>query len=326
MTKNTNTTLPPGCYRTYARRTHLERAGPLALIHPLLAKLDIEALIDRHVPPDPQQEYAHGQVLNVLLSARLCQPTALMNVAGWAEKTGADILANIPADKLNDDRLGRALDAFFDHRHSILASVTATVLAQTGAELKDLHFDTTDLVLSVAYESSQARPEWPAAQPFTGDAALPPRTSAMATPPTPRCSRPVNWPSWMPTAPCRCWPIASTATAMDTRPFSHVRAHQHHLPLADDLLLFSDRGTCSVEHNSCLHRHGYAAVSPPVARLPSHLRRPRRAPAGKTPAFCPSSNGGGGSTTPPCRGNITSWRCCATPSAIPARTKRSPPD
>src|SRR5262249_22146256 len=35
---------------------------------------------------------------------------------------------------------------------------------------------------------------------------------------------------------------------------------QHHLPLADDLLLFSDRGTCSVEHITRLHRLGYAAV------------------------------------------------------------------
>src|SRR5580698_7799898 len=85
--------------------------GPLALIHPLLDQLDIEAIIDRHLPPDPQLEFSHGQVLSLLLAARLCQPTALVNVATWAKKTGADILANIPADKLNDDRLGRALDA-----------------------------------------------------------------------------------------------------------------------------------------------------------------------------------------------------------------------
>jgi hypothetical protein len=38
------------------------------------------------------------------------------------------------------------------------------------------------------------------------------------------------------------------------------RLAQHHLPQADDLLWFSDRGTCSVEHLTRLHRHGYAAV------------------------------------------------------------------
>src|SRR6266849_8855249 len=78
--------------------------GPLAVFLPLLEQMDVAAIIDRHLPPDPQLEYSHGQVLRVLLAARLCQPTALVNVAGWAEKSGADIFAHIPAEKLNDDR------------------------------------------------------------------------------------------------------------------------------------------------------------------------------------------------------------------------------
>src|SRR5215471_2615340 len=109
--------------------------GPLALIHPLLDQLDIAGIIDRHLPPDPQLEYSHGQVLSLLLAARLCQPTALINLSTWAHKTGADILWNLSADKLNDDRLGRALDAFFEQRHSIFASTTATALQLTNLSL-----------------------------------------------------------------------------------------------------------------------------------------------------------------------------------------------
>src|SRR5208283_2717434 len=37
---------------------------------------------------------------------------------------------------------------------------------------------------------------------------------------------------------------------------------QKHLPLPSDVLLISDRGTCSVEHIARLHRHGYAALCP----------------------------------------------------------------
>jgi hypothetical protein len=37
---------------------------------------------------------------------------------------------------------------------------------------------------------------------------------------------------------------------------------QQHLPLPSDVLLISDRGTCSVEHLARLHRHGYAALCP----------------------------------------------------------------
>ena len=48
------------------------------------------------------------------------------------------ILWNLPADKLNDDRLGRALDAFFELRHSIFASATATAkaLQRTNSSLE----------------------------------------------------------------------------------------------------------------------------------------------------------------------------------------------
>src|SRR5215210_3191310 len=97
--------------------------GPLALIAPLLQRLDIAPIIDLHLPPDPQLAYSHGRVLGLLLAARLCQPTALINVPAWAQRTGADLLWDIPAESLNDDRLGRALDAFFRQRHSILTAV-----------------------------------------------------------------------------------------------------------------------------------------------------------------------------------------------------------
>src|SRR5260370_34727448 len=137
-------------WRGAAATQEVVNAGPLALIEPSLDQLDIEAVIDRHLPPDPQLEYSHGQVLRLLLAARLCQPTALVNVASWAAKSGADIFANIPADKLNDDRLGRALDAFFDHRHSVLGSVTAQAARLTGLSLNRLHFDPTAILLCVA--------------------------------------------------------------------------------------------------------------------------------------------------------------------------------
>src|SRR3712207_1325298 len=102
--------------------------GPLAVVAPLVDRMGVADTIDRHLPHDPQREYSHGQVLSLLLAARLCQPTALVNVATWARQSGAEFLWDIPADKLNDDRLGRALDALFTQRHSILASVAAQLV------------------------------------------------------------------------------------------------------------------------------------------------------------------------------------------------------
>lgn len=247
-------------WRGAATAQDVVNAGPLVLIQPLLDKLDIEATIDRHLPPDPQLEYSHGQVLTLLLAARLCQPTALVNVAAWANKTGADIFANIPADKLNDDRLGRGLDAFFEQRHSILASCTVQALQVTGMSLKDLHFDTTDLVLYGAYESSRPRPDWPPKPPY-GDDRLPAAHICHGY-----------------TADTKMIQAGQLAV-VDDRGALPVLGHcldgnrnghpatkqtfllaQQYLPLPDETLLFSDRGTCSVEHLARLHRDGHAAV------------------------------------------------------------------
>ena len=138
--------------------------GPLALIVPLLQRLDIASLIDQHLPPDPQLAYSHGRILSLLLAARLCQPTALINVPAWAQRTEADLLWDIPADSLNDDRLGRALDAFFTQRHSIQTAVAAQAIHLGELSRDRLHFDPTHILFYGAYESSQPRPDttpWP---------------------------------------------------------------------------------------------------------------------------------------------------------------------
>jgi transposase len=148
--------------------------GPLAVVAPLLEQMDVAAIIDRHLPPDPQLEYSHGQVLRLLLGARLSQPLALVNVANWAEESGAEFLWDIPADKLNDDRLGRALDALFTQRHSILASVAAHVVSTFRLPMERLHYDTTHLLFCGAYDVSA---------PIADGLPLPPTTPPDTFPP-----------------------------------------------------------------------------------------------------------------------------------------------
>ena len=246
---------------TLAPQQDVLNLGPLALLQPLVDQLDLEAIIDRHLPPDPQQEFSHGQVLRLLLLARLCQPTALVNVAHWAEKTGADILSNMPADKLNDDRLGRALDAFFDQRHSILGSVTAQALQLTGLTLDRLHFDPTHLVLSGAYDSAQPRPAALPGQPCTGDALLPPAHICHG----------YNADTKM----IQAGQLAIVDDLGAVPVFAHCLAGNHnghpairetfdlanhYLHLPNNVLLISDRGTCSVEHIARLQRHGHQTL------------------------------------------------------------------
>ena len=45
--------------------------GSLAVVAPLLERMGIADIIDRHLPADPQAEYAYGPLLTLLLAARL---------------------------------------------------------------------------------------------------------------------------------------------------------------------------------------------------------------------------------------------------------------
>jgi transposase len=232
------------------------RFGPLALIAPLLQRLDIADIIDRHLPPDPQLVFSHGRILSLLLAARLCQPTALINVPAWATDTGADLLWDIPAASLNDDRLGRALDAFFHQRHSILATVAAHVLHVAELPRDCLHFDPTHLLFYGAYESSQPRPAatpWPPAA--GGD--VPP---AHITHGYGDDAKLLQVGVTCVVDELGAVPILSQCLDGNDNGHTAIRQQCDWL-LAENLLrpgtlLISDRGTFSVEHVARLHRHG----------------------------------------------------------------------
>ena len=131
--------------------------GRLAVVWPLLERMNVRGIINRHLPPDPRADYDHGTVLSLLIAARLYSPVALVNVAGWAAESGADILWGIPPEKITDDRLRKSLDAFFTQRHSILASVALHVAHEFSIALSELHYDPTHILLHGAYEESEAR-------------------------------------------------------------------------------------------------------------------------------------------------------------------------
>ena len=147
--------------------------GTLAVIAPLLERMNVAQIMDQHLPADPRAEFHYGSILSVLIAARMFSPLGLINVAKWAQESGAELLWNIPADKLTDDRLGKALDAFFTQRHSILASFALHVSQEVNVPLAEVHYDPTHILFHGAYEESQPRDELPADATIPSDDELP---------------------------------------------------------------------------------------------------------------------------------------------------------
>ena len=229
----------------------------LAILLPLLQKLNLASIIDRHIPTDPQAEFSHGTVLSVLLAARLHHPTALVNVAPWAVKHGVEYLYNIPPDKLNDDRLARSLDAFGEHRHAILAEVTCEVLRLTNLDLECCHFDPTHLVLYGTYEHSVPRPH----------GSLDHLVDVLKDS-TAHITR-----GYLTKYKMLQLGVTSVVDDLGAVPVAchlydgnrnghtgvkeQYRLLRHSLNLPDQLLLVSDRGTSSAEHFATLLQHGH---------------------------------------------------------------------
>jgi transposase len=239
------------------RQESLVNFGSLALLVPLLEKLDLACIIDRHLPTDPQAEFSHGTVLNVLLAARLHHPTALVNVAQWAAQHGVEYLCNIPPDKLNDDRLGRSLDAFFEQRHAILAEVTCAVLRLTRLDLACCHFDPTHLVLYGRYDTSKPRPQGAIEQLVDRLKESPAHiTRGYLT-----RYKMLQLGVTSVVDDLGAVPVACHLFDGNRNGHTGVKEQYHllrnTLTLPDNLLLVSDRGTCSAAHLATLRQHGH---------------------------------------------------------------------
>ena len=48
--------------------------GTLAVIAPLLQRMKVAEIIDQHLPADPQAEFDYGNILSVLIAARMFSP------------------------------------------------------------------------------------------------------------------------------------------------------------------------------------------------------------------------------------------------------------
>lgn len=240
--------------------------GALAVLFPLLERMQVAQIIDRHLPKDARADFSHGSVLGLLMAARLHQPTALSNVAAWASDSGADFLWQIPVEKLNDDRLGRSLDAFFRERHSILAHVALFVSQEFGIPLTELHYDPTHILFEGAYDGAEAREGVIGEQDLVhSDARLKPAhiTKGRGTDDAPDGALMVH--AGLCTAVDEYGPVPLFGHTVDGNQNGHTAVaeqfaliRKHLRPAA--MTMYSDRGTFSAGHLGRLLREGFHAV------------------------------------------------------------------
>jgi hypothetical protein len=128
--------------------------GPLLLVEHFLRELEVKDTVDAALPRSARSILSVGEVVCALIASRLCSPSPLYDVAGWASGAAVHELLGIPPALLNDDRLGRALETFAVYAESLRSRVAAGAIQRFGVTAGRLHVDLSTVGVSGAYEHS----------------------------------------------------------------------------------------------------------------------------------------------------------------------------
>jgi transposase len=126
--------------------------GALPVVAAFCRRLDLAGIVDRACPVREVATLTHGQVIEVLVANRLTSPTPLWRVEEWARAWAVEEVFGILPETLNDDRVGRALDAIAPNLDQLVGSVGARAIAAFGVEVARLHWDMTSISLYGAYD------------------------------------------------------------------------------------------------------------------------------------------------------------------------------
>jgi hypothetical protein len=137
---------PPGTRR---------HVGPLLIMAHYLQALGVAETVDAAIPRRGRALAGHGEIACVLAASRLCSPAPLYDIAGWASSAAVTELLGTPAALLNDDRLGRSLEALAKVAEDVRGQLMLTAIRRfPAADASRLHLDLTAVRFTGSYPGS----------------------------------------------------------------------------------------------------------------------------------------------------------------------------
>lgn len=129
--------------------------GSLPVIAEFCRRLDVRGVIDRACPVRDVAIATHGQVVEALVANRLTSPQPLSHIEDWAREWAVAEVFGVEADALNDDRVGRALDAVAPALAGVVGSVGVNAIAGFGVDTSRIHWDMTSISLFGDYDGME---------------------------------------------------------------------------------------------------------------------------------------------------------------------------
>jgi len=121
----------------------LRHFGDVYLGLALWRRLGLERFCEEHIPSN-REEVPWALMACVLALARFCAPSSELQIAeSWYEKTALDDLLGVPEEKINDDRLYRALDAVLPYKDALCKHLQERYGEMFGTKFDFLLYDIT---------------------------------------------------------------------------------------------------------------------------------------------------------------------------------------
>ena len=128
--------------------------GSLPVICSFCRRLGVAAIIDDEVPIRDVATVTAGRAVEAMICNRLTSPAPLVHVQDWARTWAAEEFLGIAPASLNDDKLGRTLDAIAPHLDQITSAVAVRAITTFDIDISQLHWDMTSFSLHGAYDDA----------------------------------------------------------------------------------------------------------------------------------------------------------------------------
>lgn len=133
--------------------------GAAYLVKGLLYRLRVKEIIDQVLPYQPDIDTTYGALAQVLIANRMTfEPCPLYKLGPWAAKHGLDRVFGVPAEALDDDRLGAMTEHLGTHQVPIWLGILKEAHRRFKLDLEWLHEDTTSVYFEGAYTDEHGDP------------------------------------------------------------------------------------------------------------------------------------------------------------------------
>ena len=134
--------------------------GALPILNAFAQRIGVTDLLREYLPSAKNQKLAYAEAIMLLVRNILIEREPLYKLAEWAAGFDPSLvgLAELRPSVLNDDRVGRSLDALFDaDRASLMTRIVLRVVEEFAVDLRQLHNDSTTVTVYGEYKAERTR-------------------------------------------------------------------------------------------------------------------------------------------------------------------------